>query len=198
MQATLCKYYANVRTCTCIYMHSAKDTSEQIWHSFLPGEDTRIEKNSTPDTTLPPADCCQCREGRDGCDGVAGTTGTPGRDGRDGERGDPGLMGTPGPQGPPGPHIVGLVYTRWGRTTCPPTSGTQLISKGRVAGTHYGHKGGGSDILCMPDGTEFLKYGPGVQNLSPVSGVEYIYSSLGSISTSSRPPKHVVCSVLWD
>ena len=176
----------------CPYMYSMLCI---LTPSFLPGEDTRIERNSTPDTTLPPADCCQCRDGRDGRDGVAGATGTPGRDGRDGERGDPGLMGPPGPQGHPGPPIGGLVYTRWGRTTCPHTSGTQLVYVGRAAGSHYGHKGGGSDILCMPDDPEYLNYCPGVQNYSPVSGVEYIASScqaLGNLNHKNMPC--AVCS----
>ena len=113
------------------------------------------------------------RDGRDGRDGVAGATGTPGRDGRDGEKGDPGLMGPPGPRGSPGPPIGGLVYTRWGRTTCPPTSGTQLVYEGRAVGSHNAHKGGGSDILCMPEDPEYLAYAPGVQGDSTIFGAEY-------------------------
>ena len=104
---------------------------------------------------------------------MAGTAGTPGRDGRDGEKGDPGLMGPPGPQGSPGTPIGGLVYTRWGRTTCPPTSGTQLVYEGRAAGSSARVKGGGSDILCLPNTPEYLEYGPEVQSTSPIYGVEY-------------------------
>ena len=134
-------------------------------------------------------------KGRDGRDGVAGSTGTPGRDGRDGERGDPGLMGPPGSQGPPGTPIGGLVYTRWGRTTCPPTSGTQLVYEGRATGSRWNHKGGGSDILCMPEDPEYLAYAPGVQGHSLIYGAEYWGrpgQPLGSVHQHNMPC--AVCS----
>ena len=115
---------------------------------------------------------CGCT-GRDGRDGVPGATGTTGRDGRDGKVGEPGPIGPPGPQGPPGPLNGGLIYTRWGKTTCPSTSGTQLVYSGRAAGSHYSHKGGGSDILCLPDDPEYSDYAPGVQGSSSIYGVEF-------------------------
>ena len=68
---------------------------------------------------------------------------------------------------------MGLVYTRWGRTTCPSTSGTQLVYSGRAAGSHAFHKGGGSDILCLPDDPEYSDYAPGVQGTSSIYGAEY-------------------------
>ena len=115
----------------------------------------------------------ECCNGRDGRDGLQGATGTPGRDGRDGMKGDPGIIGPPGPQGPPGPPNGGVVYIRWGRTTCPNTTGTQLVYEGRAAGSHAFHKGGGSDMLCMPNNPEYSEYSPGVQSTSPIYGAEY-------------------------
>ena len=115
---------------------------------------------------------CGCN-GRDGRDGVPGATGTPGRDGTDGKKGDPGALGPPGPPGPPGPLSGGVVYTRWGRTTCPSTPGTQLVYSGRAAGSPRNNKGGGSDILCMPDDPEYSEYAAGVQGTSSIYGVEY-------------------------
>ena len=38
--------------------------------------------------------------------------------------------------GPPGPTTGGVVYTRWGRTTCPNTTATQLLYAGRAAGSY--------------------------------------------------------------
>ena len=149
-------------------------------------------RNSTPNTIPSTVDSYSGRDGRDGRDGVAGATGTPGRDGRDGEK-DPGLMGLPGPQGPPGP---GLVYTRWGRTTCPLTSGTQLVYKGRAVGSRSNHQGGGSDILCMPEDPEYLAYAPGVQGHSVIYGAEY-WSRPGEPLGSVNQHK-AMCSVLWD
>ena len=37
-----------------------------------------------------------------------------------GREGDPGPVGSAGPHGPAGLVNKGLVYTDWGRTTCPP------------------------------------------------------------------------------
>ena len=129
-----------------------------------------IKYSISPYTT---GQVCGCINGHDGRDGVAGATGAPGRDGTDGMKGDPGIIGPPGPQGPPGPFNGGLVYTRWGRTTCPSTSGTELVCEGRAAGSRYNAQGGGSDILCMPNDPEYDDYAAGVQGTSTIYGVEY-------------------------
>ncbi|CAI8046156.1 hypothetical protein GBAR_LOCUS25510, partial [Geodia barretti] len=63
------------------------------------------------------------RDGRDGRDGCPGPKGSPGATG---EKGDT------GPQGPPGPSSGGVTYIRWGRTTCPNTTGTELVYSGRA------------------------------------------------------------------
>ena len=119
---------------------------------------TCLERNSSSDQN---SSLFQHLRSRDGCDGRDGALG---RDGRDGERGHPGPVDPSGPQGPPGPPNGGMVYTCWGRTTCPLTSGTQLVYEGKAAGSRYNHKGGSSDILCMP---EDLNYAPGVQGKCP-------------------------------
>ena len=49
-----------------------------------------------------------------------------------------------GEQGPCGPMTGGVTFVRWGRTTCPNVEGTELVYKGRVAGSHYRTSGGGS------------------------------------------------------
>ena len=80
-----------------------------------------------------------------------------------------------GGQGPPGPSSGGVTYARWGQTTCPNTRGTELVYKGRPAGSYYSQKGGTSDDLCLPEEPQFLAYGPRVQTRSPIliHGVEY-------------------------
>ncbi len=50
----------------------------------------------------------------------------------------------------------GLTYTRWGRTTCPRTPGTQLVYAGRVGGTFYNELGGGANYLCMPNNPDYI------------------------------------------
>ena len=110
------------------------------------------------------------RDGRDGQDGLPGLAGRDGRDGRDGKdgkdgedgergepgiRGPPGLQGLPGQPGLPGPSIAGTVYTRWGRTTCPNTPGTELVYAGRVGGSHPSASGGGANHLCLPENPDY-------------------------------------------
>ena len=82
----------------------------------------------------------QILRGRDGRDGPQGTPGAAGRDGRDGERGEAGIQGPrgeTGEQGPPGATGGGVIYTRWGKTSCPTVSGTELVYAGITAGSWY-------------------------------------------------------------
>ena len=78
-------------------------------------------------------DCPQYHllRGRDGRDGMPGPSG---KDGKYGEKGEMGYVGPPGPPGPKGTSTGGLVYTRWGRTTCLSTHGTQLVYAGIAGG----------------------------------------------------------------
>ena len=131
--------------------------------------------------------------GRDGRDG------SPGRDGRDGQagpagpqglRGEPGpANGPPGPrglqgvrgttgavgrQGPPGPRSGGVVYTRWGKSSCPNVPGTELVYAGNAGLSYYGHRGRGVNYLCMPRNPVYsFEYRSGVQGHAYVYGVEY-------------------------
>ena len=97
-----------------------------------------------------------------------------GRDGRDGRDGAPGPQGVPGRQGPPGPRSAGVTYTRWGKTTCPSVSGTELVYAGKAGGSHYTHQGGGANYLCMPEDPEYtLRFTSGDRGQSYVYGAEY-------------------------
>ena len=104
---------------------------------------------------------------------MPGTPGAPGRDGRDGDKGVKGDLGVEGPAGPPGPVGGGTVYIRWGRTTCPSVTGTELVYEGIAAGTHYNQKGGGSNRLCVSKVPKYSNYYPGVQGSSLLHGSEY-------------------------
>ena len=141
-------------------------------------------------------------DGEDGRDGRDGVPGLPGRDGKNGEKGEQGArgqngdtgykgeqgargevgpMGTkgskgdPGVQGPRGQSGGGGIYTRWGRTTCPNTTGTELVYSGRVVGSHYSDKGGGANYLCLPEeDPDYLSYEPGHQTWRGyLYGIEY-------------------------
>ena len=164
----------------------------------LGGALARNERNSELNKTTnvdenvnsqPYIELLQGRDGRDGRDGKDG------EEGERGEKGDPGIQGPSGPRGmqgppgvgvqgasgppgiglpgPPGPSSGGVIYTRWGRTTCPDTPGTELVYEGRAAGTHYQQKGGGANHLCMPEDPEYSEYQPGDYGTSYLYGVEY-------------------------
>ena len=121
------------------------------------------------------------RDGRDGLPGVQGPIGPPGQrgppdggpQGPPGVQGVRGLTGQRGSVGPPGPRSGGVVYTRWGKSTCPNVAGTTLVYAGRVGGTYAEYSGGGANYLCMPLNPQYSSYTPGVQGHSYMHGVEY-------------------------
>ena len=131
------------------------------------------------------------RDGEDGRDGRDGVAGRDGKDGEKGEKGDPGLLGPPGP---PGPSSGGVVYTRWGRTTCPDTPGTELVYAGRAGGSWYSQKGGAANYLCLPESPDYLRSTPGHQGGSPVYGAEY-ESGWGNGPLASVNNHNVPCAV---
>ena len=113
--------------------------------------------------------------------GERGFAGRPGLPGHQGDTGQQGLMGIPGfpgipgqngPPGPPGPLSGGAVYVRWGRTSCPTDQGTELVYSGRAAGSSSATKGGGANILCMPDDPDYRVYANGTQG-NYIYGVQY-------------------------
>ncbi len=110
-----------------------------------------------------------------GCDGRDGPRGRDGRDGVQGPvgpRGSPGMNGPPGTTGAPGPKSGGVVYTRWGKTTC--RVGANLVYAGVMAGSHHRAVGGGTTRLCMPNNPDYiLPFINGVQSYSPLYNVEY-------------------------
>ena len=128
---------------------------------------TQSGGNSVNTSSFPYIRMLRGRDGRDGRDGM------PGLRGLQGQRGDQGQKGDQGVAGPPGPRNGGVVYTRWGKSSCPSVSGTTLVYAGRTGGTHHIHKGGAANYLCMPDDPDYLSYQPGVQGYSYVYGTEY-------------------------
>lgn len=84
--------------------------------------------------------------GRDGRDGAKGETGEKG------EKGDKGDKGDRGPQGVPG---CGLVYTRWGKSSCPSTAETVLMYNGMMSSSGHDVTGGGANYLCISSSLEF-------------------------------------------
>ena len=118
-------------------------------------------RTSINTSSLPYIEVLRGRDGRDGRDGI------PGPRGPQGQRGEQGVAGAPGPRN------GGVVYTRWGKNSCPNVTGTELVYAGRAGGSWFRHTGGGANHLCMPNDPDYLTYQPGVQGFSPVYGAEY-------------------------
>ena len=132
-----------------------------VLHRPQRSADVQNGGNSVNTSSSPYIEVLRGRDGRDGRDGV------PGARGPQGQRGDQGLAG------PPGPRSGGVVYTRWGKSSCPNVSGTTLVYAGRVGGTWWQHKGGAANYLCMPDDPDYLSYQSGIQGYNYVYGAEY-------------------------
>ena len=107
------------------------------------------------------------------------------------------IRGAPGPQGPPGPRSGGVTYVRWGRTTCPNTTGTELVYTGRAAGSHWRHSGGGGNYQCIVEDPENFDYGEGTIPESYIYGAEYqMYGNIPS-SYHQLNDHDVPCSICY-
>ena len=128
----------------------------------------------------------QILRGRDGRDGV------PGRDGVKGERGDKGEKGEKGETGTISqPKIGGVVYTRWGRKSCP--TGAELLYEGITGGSDRNHPGGGANYVCLPKVPQYLS-----TNVPPYSTYMYgtEYNSVNNIF-SGKNGHNVPCAVCY-
>ena len=81
---------------------------------------------------------------------------------------------------------------RWGRTSCPTELRTQLLYAGRAAGPLYTRKGGGADLLCLPDNPEYLSSNDPVDSRAPLHGVEY-HSNVNNLNTIQHNVPCAVC-----
>ena len=58
--------------------------------------------------------------------------------------------------GAAGPKSGGVVYTRWGRKSCPNDTGAQLVYEGITGGSPWGHLGGGANYVCLPKDPQYI------------------------------------------
>ena len=49
----------------------------------------------------------------------------------------------------------GVVYTRWGRTSCPNDTGAELVYEGITGGSFWDH-GGGANYVCLPKDPQYM------------------------------------------
>ena len=115
------------------------------------------------------------RDGRPGRDGKQGPRGPPGKEGNQGKQGHPGLTGT---------NCGGATYTRWGHSGCPDVMNTSIVYSGLTAGSHFSHKGGGANYICLVKDPEYtLKNGP--REKTYIYGTEYESPILGTHDTNA-------------
>ena len=68
-------------------------------------------------------------------------------------------------------YRAGVVYTRWGKRTCPRTA--RLVYFGVAAGAHYTHPGTAANYICLPHNPEYYRSGARGRYPAYVYGAEY-------------------------
>ena len=140
-------------------------------------------------------DVLRGKDGRDGLPGPTGKDGSKGEKGDTGDIGPTGPFGPPGeqgPPGPPGPIAGGALYTRWGRTTCPRTPGTELVYAGLAGGSNHDQAGGGANYLCIPNIPEYL-----VNGVPPNTYFSYLYGAEYQNTLFVISEHNVPCAVCY-
>ena len=112
--------------------------------------------------------------------------------GRDGRDGLPGVKGEKGEKGEPGPSAGGVTFTRWGKSTCPNTSKTELVYEGLAAGGSYGNSGGGANYVCVTKSPEYLS-----SSTSPYFSYLQGAAYKSVISRPSLDDQNVPCAVCY-
>ena len=88
---------------------------------------------------------------------------------------------------------VGATYIRWGKSSCPSTTGTELIYSGRAGGTFYYNQGGAANKVCLPEDPDYLADTAGFSGSNVMWGAEYKSWNL----PSSVQDYNVPCAVCY-
>ena len=86
-----------------------------------------------------------------------------------------------------------VVYTRWGRTSCP--AGATLVYSGLAGGSNYSLTGGGANVLCMTNAPTWDSFSDASNGGALVYGVEYETSGSGLLPLSPLQDRNVPCTV---
>ena len=90
-----------------------------------------------------------------------------------------------------------MTYTRWGNSSCPSSTGAQLVYAGRAGGTHYTAQGGGAEKLCLPNDPDYLPGTTGfrVGTRHGIHGAEYNFHSAPNLNVEDYNVPCAVCHV---
>uniref|UniRef100_A0A1X7V7M9 Uncharacterized protein n=1 Tax=Amphimedon queenslandica TaxID=400682 RepID=A0A1X7V7M9_AMPQE len=85
----------------------------------------------------------------------------------------------------------GVVYTRWGRKSCP--TGAELLYEGITGGEWYTHTGGGANYVCLPKVPQYMS-----TNVPQYSAYMYgtEYDNVNNIF-SGKHDHNVPCAVCY-
>ena len=91
----------------------------------------------------------------------------------------------------------GVTYTRWGKSSCPSSTGAQLVYSGRAGGTQWHIQGGSAEKICLPDDPEYANETSGlsISQRSTVYGVEYQLPSGPNANVYNHNAPCAVCFV---
>ena len=89
-----------------------------------------------------------------------------------------------------------MTYTRWGNSSCPSSTGAQLVYAGRAGGTLYTDRGGAAEKLCLPNNPDYL---PGTDTFtsseSHIYGAEYQNNFPNNANVHDHDVPCAVCHV---
>ena len=88
-----------------------------------------------------------------------------------------------------------MTYTRWGSSSCPSSTGAQLVYAGRAGGSWYGNSGGGAERICLPNDPDYLSGTAGFSVSSHIYGAEYEFHSGPNTHTVDYTVPCAVCHV---
>ena len=67
-----------------------------------------------------------------------------------------------------------MTYTRWGRSSCPSSTGAELVYSGSAGGTDFESQGGTVEKVCLPEDPDYTEDTAGVLwTSSVIHGAEY-------------------------
>ena len=88
-----------------------------------------------------------------------------------------------------------MTYTRWGSSSCPSSTGAQLVYAGRVGGSHYTNNGGGAEKLCLPNDPDYLSGTAGFSVSSHIYSAEYEFGSGPNTNILDHDVPCAICHV---
>ena len=92
---------------------------------------------------------------------------------------------------------TGVTYTRWGKSSCPSSTGAQLVYAGRTGGTNFNTRGGAAEKICLPEDPEYAAETSGISVpfYGIVQGAEYELFSGPNANVSNHNAPCAVCYV---